>query len=61
MRSARSPVAGGFHSAMASRTPSIRSAPNRFGQAQAAIARWILVSCAETDSCSVPRQAIGRT
>ena len=43
------------------RTPFMRSAPNRFGQAQQAIARWILVCCAETESCSAPRHAIGRT
>ena len=52
---------GRFHGAMPSRTPFMRSAPNRFGQAQQAMARWILVCWADTDNCSVPRQAIGRT
>ena len=52
---------GRFHTALPSRTPFMRSAPNRLGQAQQAMARWMRVCCADTDSCSVPRQAMGRT
>ena len=52
---------GRFQFARCSRTPFIRSAPNRFGHAQVAIARCIVVCCAATASCSLPRQAIGRT
>ena len=52
---------GRFHFAMPSRTPFIRSSPNRFGHAQVAMARWMRVCCAETDNCSVPRHASGRT
>ncbi len=51
---------GRFHFEVASRTPFMRSAPNRFGQAQAATIRWMRVACAETESCSEPRQASGR-
>ena len=39
----------------------MRSAPNRFGQGQQATIMWMVVSCADTDNCSEPRQASGRT
>ena len=40
-----------------SRASSLKYEP----QSQAAIARWMLVFCADTPIISLPRQAIGRT